>query len=71
MLILAAVTEDACKLVGVDPPIYRRRMDFYLNDAAFDCSRARRSSAGSRLSDLEEGFGRTLESYRGRSAEVQ
>jgi len=64
MLALAAVTEDVCNLLGVKPPIYRRRMDFYLNDTAFDCSRARNVLGWKPAVDLEEGFGRTLESYR-------
>jgi len=64
MLALAAVTEDACNLAGIKPPIYRRRMDFYRNDAEFDCSRARTVLGWSPAVDLEEGFGRTLASYR-------
>ena len=64
MRMLAAVTEDACNLVGVNPPIYRRRMDFYVNDAAFDCSRARSVLAWKPAVNLEDGFARTLESYR-------
>lgn len=64
MLALAAVTEDVCNLLGVKPPIYRRRMDFYVNDAAFDCSRARNVLDWKPAVDLAEGFGRTLESYR-------
>jgi dihydroflavonol-4-reductase len=64
MMALAAVTEDACSLFGIRPPIYRRRMDFYLNDAAFDCSRALRVLGWRPQVDLEEGFRRTLESYR-------
>lgn len=64
MLALAAVTEDACNLVGIKPPIYRRRMDFYRNDTAFDCSRARNVLGWKPAVDLEEGFGRTLASYR-------
>ena len=40
MLALAAVVEDTCKVLKIDPPIYRRRMDFYLNDAAFDSRQA-------------------------------
>ncbi|MBK7904870.1 MAG: hypothetical protein IPJ97_19815 [Proteobacteria bacterium] len=35
MQALAAVTEDVCKVLRFDPPIYRRRMDFYVNDAEF------------------------------------
>lgn len=64
MLALAAVTEDVCGRLGVKPPIYRRRMDFYLNDAAFDCSRARRVLEWTPTVDLMEGFHRTLDSYR-------
>ena len=64
MLALAAVTEDVCKLVGVKPPIYRRRMDFYLNDAAFDCSRARDVLGWRPSVDIDEGFRRTVTAYR-------
>lgn len=64
MQALAAVTEDVCKWVGVNPPIYRRRMDFYVNDAAFDCTLARRVLAWKPEVDLEEGFDRTFDSYR-------
>ena len=64
MLALAGMTEDLCKRLDLKPPIYRRRMDFYLNDAAFDCSRAKLVLGWQPAVDLEEGFGRTLESYR-------
>jgi nucleoside-diphosphate-sugar epimerase len=64
MKLIAAVTEDACKIIGVQPPIYRRRMDFYLNDAAFDCTRAQTVLDWRPTVDLDEGFARTLASYR-------
>ena len=64
MLALAGVTEDVCKRLDVKPPLYRRRMDFYLNDAAFDCSHANEVLDWQPVVDLEEGFGRTLASYR-------
>jgi nucleoside-diphosphate-sugar epimerase len=64
MLALAAMTEDACGLLGVKPPIYRRRMDFYRNDAGFDCSRAFDVLGWRPAVDLDEGFGRTIASYR-------
>ena len=64
MLLLASVVENVCKLVGVKPPIHRRRMDFYLNDAAFDCSRARSVLGWRPEVDIDEGFRRTLDSYR-------
>ncbi|MET0985162.1 MAG: NAD(P)-dependent oxidoreductase, partial [Steroidobacteraceae bacterium] len=61
ILLLAAVVEDACKLVGVAPPIYRRRMDFYRTDAAFDCTRAQEALGWVPRVDLREGFRRTHE----------
>jgi dihydroflavonol-4-reductase len=64
MMALAAVTEDTGKFLGIKPPIYRRRMDFYRNDAAFNCARAMRVLGWKPQVDLEEGFRRTLESYR-------
>lgn len=56
--------DDTCKLFGVKPPIYRRRMDSFRDDAAFDCSRAQRVLGWNPAVDLEEGFRRTPESYR-------
>jgi nucleoside-diphosphate-sugar epimerase len=64
MQLLAAATEDACKVIGIQPPIYRRRMDFYINDAAFNCSHANAVLAWRPAVDLEEGFRRTLDAYR-------
>jgi nucleoside-diphosphate-sugar epimerase len=42
MLATAAVVEDSCRVLRLDPPIYRRRMDFFSSDSAFDTTRARR-----------------------------
>ncbi|MGH8243807.1 MAG: NAD-dependent epimerase/dehydratase family protein [Steroidobacteraceae bacterium] len=64
MQALAAMTEDACGLLGIKPPIYRRRMDFYSNDAGFDCSHAFDVLGWKPAVDLDEGFYRTIASYR-------
>lgn len=64
MLLLAASIEDACKLVGVDPPLYRRRMDFYRSDAAFDWSRAQNLLGWTPRIDLHEGLRQTYEASR-------
>jgi dihydroflavonol-4-reductase len=64
MLLLAAIVEDGCKLIGVDPPLYRRRMDFYRSDAAFDCKRAQRLMGWTPRVDLREGLHRTYEASR-------
>jgi dihydroflavonol-4-reductase len=64
MLALAAVVEDVCQALHLDPPIYRRRMDFFRSDSEFDTSRARRVLGWSPRVDLVDGVGRTLEDYR-------
>jgi nucleoside-diphosphate-sugar epimerase len=64
MLGLAAVVEDVCAALKVDPPIYRRRMDFFHSDSEFDTSRARRVLDWEPKVDLREGVRRTLEDYR-------
>lgn len=69
MLGIAAVVEDVSAKLGVDPPIYRRRMDFFHSDSEFDTSRARRVLDWEPRVDLREGIRRTFEDYR-RSGEM-
>ncbi|HZI77225.1 MAG TPA: NAD-dependent epimerase/dehydratase family protein, partial [Gemmatimonadales bacterium] len=64
MLMLAAVVEDTCATLKLDPPIYRRRMDFFYSDSEFDTSRARRVLDWEPKVDLREGIQRTLEAYQ-------
>lgn len=64
MLGLAAAVEDVSAALGIDPPIYRRRMDFFHSDSEFDTSRARRVLGWEAKVDLREGIRRTLEDYR-------
>jgi nucleoside-diphosphate-sugar epimerase len=64
MLAAAAVVEDVCQALKLDPPIYRRRMDFFTSDSAFDTSRARRVLDWSPKVELDEGVRRTFEDYR-------
>jgi nucleoside-diphosphate-sugar epimerase len=64
MLALAALVEDTCKVLKLKPPIYRRRMDFYLNDAAFDSELAQSVLGWRPKVDLAEGFAATLEASR-------
>jgi nucleoside-diphosphate-sugar epimerase len=63
MLALAALTEDLSRLIGIRPPLSRRNMDFYLNDAAFDCSLAREALGWEPKMELREGLLRTRQSY--------
>jgi nucleoside-diphosphate-sugar epimerase len=64
MLGLAAVVEDISAALKIDPPIYRRRMDFFHSDSEFDTSRARRVLDWEPRVDLREGIRRTFEAYR-------
>ncbi|HEY7634320.1 MAG TPA: NAD(P)-dependent oxidoreductase [Gemmatimonadales bacterium] len=64
MLLASGVVEDLCRVLQIDPPIYRRRMDFFWSDSAFDTSRARRVLDWVPKVDLPEGVRLTLEAYR-------
>jgi nucleoside-diphosphate-sugar epimerase len=64
MLATAAVVEDVCQKLKLDPPIYRRRMDFYTSDSAFDTSRARRILEWAPAVELADGVQRTYDAYR-------
>jgi dihydroflavonol-4-reductase len=57
-----------CEIVSVplrvQPPLYRRRVDFYTKSRAFDASRARAELGYVPKVDLAEGIRRTIEWYR-------
>jgi nucleoside-diphosphate-sugar epimerase len=61
MLAAAAAVEDVCRVLHLDPPIYRRRMDFFWSDSEFDTSRARQALGWTPLVELAEGIRRTAE----------
>ena len=64
MLAVAGVVEDVSRMLGVEPPIYRRRMDFFWSDSEFDTTHARQELDWAPRVDLPEGIRRTLEDYR-------
>lgn len=70
MLGIAAVVEDLCTLAGITPPIYRRRMDFFCSDSAFDTGRAQRLLGWRPSTSLREGVRKTLASYREHNLQV-
>jgi dihydroflavonol-4-reductase len=62
--IAGAACEAVCAPFGIEPPLYRRRVDFFTKSRAFDISKAR-ADLGYRPSvDLREGIRRTLAWYR-------
>jgi len=62
--IAGAACEMICAPLGVEPPIYRRRVDFFTKSRAFDISRARAELGYAPAVTLREGIARTLAWYR-------
>jgi nucleoside-diphosphate-sugar epimerase len=62
--IAGAVCEAIAVPFGIEPPIYRRRVDFYTKSRAFDITRARREIGYDPKVDLRQGIERTLRWYR-------
>jgi nucleoside-diphosphate-sugar epimerase len=59
-----AICEAVCVPLGVEPPIYRRRVDFFTKSRAFDITRARTDIGYAPAVGLREGIARTLAWYR-------
>ena len=62
--IAGAACEAICAPFGIEPPLYRRRVDFFTKSRAFDIGRARRELGYAPQVSLREGIRRTLEWYR-------
>ena len=60
-----ALCEAVCVPLGVEPPLYRRRVDFFTKSRAFDTTRARCELGYVPAVDLVEGIRRTAAWYRG------
>jgi nucleoside-diphosphate-sugar epimerase len=59
-----ALCEAICRPFGVEPPLYRRRVDFFTKSRAFDISRARRELGFAPAVSLQEGVRRSVTWYR-------
>jgi nucleoside-diphosphate-sugar epimerase len=59
-----AICEAICAPLGIEPPLYRRRVDFFTKSRAFDISRARTELGYAPQVGLREGVARTLAWYR-------
>jgi dihydroflavonol-4-reductase len=59
-----AACELLCAPFGIEPPLYRRRVDFYTKSRAFDITRARQEIGYTPKVRLRDGVARTLEWYR-------
>jgi dihydroflavonol-4-reductase len=59
-----ALCEAVCAPLGLEPPLYRRRVDFFTKSRAFDISRAQRDLGYAPQVGLRDGIARTLAWYR-------
>jgi len=62
--VAGAVCEAVCVPLRIEPPIFRRRVDFFTKSRAFDITRARTEVGFAPRIELSEGIRRTLEWYR-------
>lgn len=62
--ILGSVCEKICVPFGIEPPIYRRRVDFFTKSRAFDISKAKKVLGYNPKITLSEGIARTAAWYK-------
>jgi nucleoside-diphosphate-sugar epimerase len=58
------LVEAVCVPLGLEPPLHRRRVDFWTKSRAFTIEKARRLLGYEPQVDLDEGIARTAASYR-------
>ena len=56
--------ELLCKPIGINPPLYRRRVDFFRKTRSFDISKAKRELGFQPRVGLQRGLTTTIEWYR-------
>jgi len=59
----AAACEAVCRPLGLEPPLHRRRVDFFTKSRAFDISKARRELGYAPQVSIREGVARTSAWY--------
>jgi len=62
----AVVTEMICKPLGIQPPLYPRRVDFFRSDYVFDVSKAKRVLGYAPQNDVADGVNKTKAWYEER-----
>jgi len=63
-LVLAVIMEATCRPLGIQPPLHRRRMDFFRKSFNFSGTEAREVLGFVPKTDLAEGVAATLRWYR-------
>jgi nucleoside-diphosphate-sugar epimerase len=59
-----AIVEAVCVPLGLEPPLHRRRVDFWTKSRAFSIEKARRVLGYAPRVDVDEGVARTARAYR-------
>lgn len=62
--VAAVMCEMLCKPFGIEPPLHRRRLDFFTKDRGFTSDKAHREIGYQPRISLQEGFVRTAAWYR-------
>ncbi len=63
-MLMGSVCERVCIPLGISPPIYRRRMEFFVKDKAYDISKARKFLGYEPKVEMDAGLQRTVQWYR-------
>ena len=63
LLLAASACEALCRPFGIEPPLHRRRTDFFTKSRAFSNAKAERLVGYAPKVDLREGLGRTADWY--------
>ena len=64
VLMAARGCEAICRALAVEPPLHRRRVEFFVKNRAFDTGKARREIGFSPTTDLESGLRQTTQWYQ-------
>ena len=62
--LVGAVVEAVCVPLGLEPPLHRRRVEFWTKSRAFSIEKARRVLGYDPKVDVDEGVARTARAYR-------
>ncbi len=65
LFLAADICEAICKPLGIEPPIYRRRVAFFTKDRAFNTTKLHRLLGYTNRIGVEEGLRATARWYRG------
>lgn len=62
--LLSHACEIACRPIGVSPPLYRRRIDFFINNRSYDTTKAKKRLGFAPKVTMRDGLKSTAEWYR-------